>query len=67
MKGMSKTKKIVAVTSVIVAILIGTVGIYSLTKEHTPQFSLKDNKTIKLISIHAPLTGCDRKKSKITT
>lgn len=45
---MSKTKKIVALTSVIVAILIGTVGIYSLTKEHTPQFSLKDNKTIKL-------------------
>lgn len=48
MKGMSKTKKIVAVTSVIVAILIGSVGIYELTKEHTPQFSLKDNKTIKL-------------------
>lgn len=48
MKEMSKTKKIVALTSVIVAILIGTVGIYSLTKEHTPQFSLKDNKTIKL-------------------
>lgn len=48
MKGMSKTKKIVAVTSVIVAILIGSVGIYALTKEHTPQFSLKDNKTIKL-------------------
>lgn len=48
MKEMSKTKKIVAITSVIVAILIGTVGIYSLTKEHTPQFSLRDNKTIKL-------------------
>lgn len=46
MKEMSKTKKIVAITSVIVAILIGTVGIYSLTKEHTPQFSLRDNKTI---------------------
>ena len=43
MKEMSKTKKIVALTSVIVAILIGTVGIYSLTKEHTPQFSLKDS------------------------
>ena len=42
MKEMSKTKKIVALTSVIVAILIGTVGIYSLTKEQTPQFSLKD-------------------------
>lgn len=48
MKEMSKTKKIVALTSVIVAILIGIVGIYSITKEHTPQFSLKDNKTIKL-------------------
>ena len=48
MKEMSKTKKIVAMASVIVAILIGTVGIYAFTKEHSPQFSLKDNKTIKL-------------------
>ena len=43
MKEMSKTKKIVAMASVIVAILIGTVGIYAFTKEHSPQFSLKDS------------------------
>lgn len=66
MKEMSKTKKIVAVTSVIVAILIGTVGIYSLTKEHTPQFSLKDNakfmKNVATRSLNETITNNEGKK-----
>lgn len=44
----SKKKSSVVIISVIVMILLGGIGIYALTADHSPQFVLKDEKTIKL-------------------